>query len=100
MSFSAVTTQELFEFGQSPGKICDLLKGRASRSGVYKVRSQACERDRLGLPMVRSTQSRKVRTSKLTKNTREKIRKNSRRSVRKLASASGVRAMDYTMQTA
>ena len=37
MSSLAVTIQESFEFGQSPCKIFDLLKGRANRSGVYKV---------------------------------------------------------------
>ena len=37
MSSVAVTIQELFESGQSPSKICNLLKGRVSRSGVYKV---------------------------------------------------------------
>ena len=91
MSSVAVTIQELFESGlsPSPSKICDLLKGRASRSGVYKVLKHLKETG-LVLPKVRSTPGRKVRTPKLIKNTREKIRRNSRRSVRKLAFASGV----------
>lgn len=89
MSSVALTIQELFESGQSPGKICKLLKGRASRSGVYKALKRFRETGST-LPKVRSTPDRKVRTSKLIKNTREKIRRNPERSVRKLASASGV----------
>ena len=96
MSSVAVTIQEFFESGQSPRKICDLLKGCASRSCVYKVLKNLIE---IGsaLPKLRSTPSRKVRTPKPIKNTREKIRRNVRRSVRNLTSASGV---NYgTMQT-
>ena len=37
MSSVAVTIRELFESGQFRSKICDYLKGRTSRSGVYKV---------------------------------------------------------------
>ena len=96
MSSVAVTIQELFESGQSPSKICDLLKGRASRSGVTTVLKHLKETGS-AIPKMRSTPSRKVRTPKLIKNTREKIRRNPRKSVRKLASASGV---SYgTMQT-
>ena len=89
MSSVTVTSQELFECGQSLSKICDLLKGRASRSGVYKILKRLKETGS-ALPKVRSTPSRKVRTPKLIKNTRENIRRNPRRSVRKLAPASGV----------
>ena len=97
MSSVAVTIQELFESWQSPSKIRNLLKGRASRSGVYKVLKRLKETGGSALPKVRRTQSRKVTTPKIIKNTREKIRRNPRRSVRKLASASGV---SYgTMQT-
>ena len=96
MSSIPVTIQERIESGQSTSKICDLLKGRANRSGVYKVLKHLKKRG-LALSNVRRTPSRKVRTPKLIKNTREKIRRNPRRSVRKLASASGV---SYgTMQT-
>ena len=89
MSSVAVIIQKLFESGQSPSKICNLLKGRASRSGVYKVLKRLKETVST-LLKERSTPSRKVRTPKLIKNTREKIRRKPRRSVRKLASASGV----------
>ena len=68
MSSVAVTIQGLFESGQSPSKIRDLLKGRASRFGVYKVLKRLKETDPT-LPKVRSTPSSKVRTSKLIKNT-------------------------------
>ena len=89
MSSVAVTIQELFESGKSPSKICDLLKGRASRSGIYKVLKRLKETGS-ALRKVRSTPSREVRTPKLIKNTRENIKKNPRRSVRKLASVSAV----------
>ena len=89
MSLVAVTIQELFESGQTPSKICDLLKGRASRSGLYKVLKRLKETGS-ALPKVRSTPSRKVRTPKLIKSTREKTRRNPRRNVRKLTSASCV----------
>ena len=56
MSSAAVTIQELFESGQSPSKICDLLKGRANRSGVYKFLKRLKE-TRSALPKVRSTKS-------------------------------------------
>ena len=96
MSSVAVTIQVLFEFRQSPSKICNLVKGRTSRYGVYKVLKRFKETGS-ALPKVRSTPSRKVRTPKLIKNTTEKIRRNPRRSMQKLASASGV---NYgTMQT-
>ena len=89
MSSVAVTIRELFESGQSPSKICDLLKSRASRFGVYKVFKHLKETG-LDLTTVMSTQSHKVRTPKLMKNTRKKMRRNPRRSVRKLTPASGV----------
>ena len=76
MSSVAVTIQELFESGQSPGKICNLLKSRASKSGICKVLKRLKETGS-ALPRVRSTLSRKARTPKLIKNTREKIRKKS-----------------------
>ena len=95
MSSVAVTIQVLFEPEQSPSKICNFLKGRASRSGVYKVLKRLKE-TASALPKVRSTPSRKVRRLSSSK-TSEKIRKNPRRSVRKLASASGV--SNRTMQT-
>ena len=66
MSSVAVTIQELFEFVQSPSKICDLLKARASRSGVCKVLKRLKETG-LALPKVRSSPSRKVETPKLIK---------------------------------
>ena len=62
MSSVAVTIQELFESGQSPIKICDLLKIRASRSGVFKVLNRL--KDTSAFPKVKSTPSRKVRTPK------------------------------------
>ena len=96
ISSVAVTIQELFESGQSLSTICDLLKDRASRSGVYKVLKRLKETGSV-LPKVRSNSSRKVRTPKLIKNTREKIKRNPQRSVRKLTSASGVSS--GTMQT-
>ena len=68
MSSVAVTIQELCESGQSPSKICDLLKNPASRSGVYKVLKRLKEKGS-AIPKVRSTPSRKVRTLKLIKNT-------------------------------
>ena len=37
MTSAAVTIKELFEARQSPSKICAFLKGRTSKSGVYKV---------------------------------------------------------------
>ena len=89
MSTVTATIQELFESGQTPSKICKLLKGRVSRSGVYKALKRLNETGS-ALPKVRSTPSRKVRTPKLIKNTREKIRRNPKRSIRKLASAAGV----------
>ena len=89
MSSVAATIQELFESGQSPSQICKLLKGRASRSSVYKALKRLRETGS-ALPKVRSTPDSKVRTPKLIKNTREKIRRNPQRSVRKLAAASGV----------
>ena len=96
MSSVVVTIQELFESRQSPSNICDLLKGRASRSNVYKILKRLKETGS-ALPKVKSTPSSKVRMSKLIKNTRVKIRRNPRRSVRKLIFASGV---SYgTMQT-
>ena len=96
MSSLAVTIQELFKSGQSPSKICYLLKGCMSRSGVYKVLKRLKETGSV-LPKVRSTPSRKVRTPKLIKNAGEKIGRNPRRSVRKLTSAYSV---SYgTMQT-
>ena len=96
MNSVAVTIQKLFQFGQSPSKICNLLKSCASRSGVYKVLKRLKETSS-ALSKLRSSPSRKVRTPKLIKNTREEIRKNPRRSVGKLTSASGV---SYgTMQT-
>ena len=78
MSSVAVTIQELSESGQAPSKIYDLLKGRASRSGVYKVLKHL-EETGSALPKVRSTLtlSRKVRTPEPTKITREKIKKTS-----------------------
>ena len=76
----AITIQKLFESGQSTSKICDLLKGRASRSGVYKVLKHL-KQTGSALPKVRSTPSHKVRTSKLMKNTREQIRRKPQRSV-------------------
>ena len=75
MSSVAVTLQELFESGQSLSKICNLLKSRASRSGLYKVLKHLKETGS-ALPKVKSTLSRKVRTPKLMKNIREKIRRN------------------------
>ena len=86
MSSVAVTIQELFESGQSPRKLCELLKGHASRSGFYKVLKRLKETD-LALPKVRSTPSRKVRTPKLVKK-HQREDQNPRRSLRKLASAS------------
>ena len=71
MNSVAVAIQELFESVQSPSKICYLLKGRRSRSGVYKVLKRF---EKTG-SKVRSTPSRKVRAPKLIKNTREKIKK-------------------------
>ena len=68
MSSVAATIQELFESGQSPSKICDLLKSRASRSGVYKVLKRLKAIGSV-LPNVRNTPSRKVRTPKLIKKT-------------------------------
>ena len=69
MSSVAVTIQERIESGQSPSKICDLLKGRASRSGAYKVLKSLKETGS-SFPKMRS--SRKVRTPKLIKNIRER----------------------------
>ena len=89
MSFVASTIQRLFESGQSPGQICKLLKGGASRSGVYKALKSFRETGST-LSKVRSTPERKVRASKLIRNTREKIRRNPERSVRKLALSSCV----------
>ena len=89
MSAVAVTIQKLFESGKSPSKLSGLPKGRASRSGVYKVLKRLKETGS-ALPKAKSTPSRKARTTKLIKNTREKIRRNPQRSVQKLASASGV----------
>ena len=86
MSSVAVTIQELLKSGQSPSQICDLLKGCASRSGIYSVLKRL-KGTVSALPKVKSTPSRKIRTPKLIKNTWEKIRRNPRRSVRKLASA-------------
>ena len=74
MSSVAVTIQELFESGQSLSKICNLLKGRTSRSSVYKVLKRLKETGSV-LPKVKSTPSRKVRTPTLIKNTREKSRR-------------------------
>ena len=96
ISSVAVTIQELFESKQSPSKIFDLLKSRASRPGVYKFLKRLKETG-LALPKERSPPSHKVRTPKLIKNTREKIRRNPRRSVRKFAYTSGVSC--GTMQT-
>ena len=87
MNSLAVPIQELFESEQSPSKIGNLLKGCASRSGVYKVLKHVKETGS-ALPKVKSTPRRKVRTPKLIKITRE-IRRNPR-SMRKLASASSV----------
>ena len=96
MSSVAVTIQELFESGQSPSKMCNLLKCRVSRSGVYKI-LERLKKTSSALLKAKSTPSLKARTPKLIKNTREKIGRNPRRSVQKLAFASGV---SYgTMQT-
>ena len=65
MSFVAATIQELFESGQSPSKICDLLKSRANRSGSYKILNRLKETG--ALPNMRSTPNRKVRMPKLIK---------------------------------
>ena len=89
MSTVNAAIQELFESGQTPSQICKVLKGRVSRSGVYKALKRLKETGSV-LPKVRSTPNRKVRIPKLIKNTREKIRRNPERSVRKLASAAGV----------
>ena len=59
MSSVAVTIKELFESGQSASKICDLLKGRADRSGVHKLLKRLQETGS-ALPKTRSTPSRKV----------------------------------------
>ena len=76
MSSVAAIIQELFESGQSPSKICDLLKGRASRSGVYKVLKRLKETGS-ALPKVRSTPIRKVGTPKLIKNHQREDQKES-----------------------
>ena len=68
MSTVVVTIQELSEYGQPPSKLCDLLKSRVSRSGVYKVLKHLKETDSV-LPNVRSAPNLKVRTPKLFKNT-------------------------------
>ena len=60
MSSVHVTIQELFESGQSPSKIWDLLKRRASRSGVYKILKRL-KVTGSALSKVRSAPSRKVR---------------------------------------
>ena len=60
MSSVAVTIQEHFETGQSPRKICDLLKGRVSRCVVYKVLKRL-KKAGSALSKVRITPSRKVR---------------------------------------
>ena len=59
MSSVAVIIQELFEYGQSSSKICDLLKDRASRFDIYKILKRLKETDS-ALPKVRSTPSRKI----------------------------------------
>ena len=64
MSSVSVTIQELFESGQAPSKICNFLKGRASRSNIYKVLKRLKETES-ALSTMRSTPSRKVRTPKL-----------------------------------
>ena len=75
MSSVAVAIQALFESEQSPSKVFDLLKSRASRFGVYKAFKRLKETGS-ALPKVRSPPSGKVRTSRLIKNTIEKIRRN------------------------
>ena len=57
-------------------KMCDLLKGRASRSGVYKVLKRLKATDS-ALSNVRSTPNRKVRTPKLIKKHQRKDQKKS-----------------------
>jgi len=70
--------------GKSPSEIAKLLKGSASRSGVYKAVKRFRDTGSC-LPKVRSTPERLVRTKQLIKNTREKLRRNPGRSARKLA---------------
>ena len=60
MSSVAITIQD----GQSRSKICDILKGCASRSGVYKGLKRLKVKGS-AFPKVRSTPSRKVRTPNL-----------------------------------
>ena len=66
MSSVAVSIQELFESGQSPSKMYDLLKDRASRSGVYKALKRLKETGS-AFSKVRSTPSRKIKTPMLIK---------------------------------
>ena len=61
MSSVAVTIQEIFESGQSPSNICDLLKGRA-KDLVSTRFSSVWKRQASPLPKVRSTSNHKVRT--------------------------------------
>ena len=89
MSTVSASIQELFKSGQTPSKICKLLKGRVSRAGVYKALKRL-KMTGLDLLKARSTPKRKIRTPKLIKNTRKKLKRNSQKSIRKLASEAGV----------
>ena len=52
MSTVSASIQELFKSGQTPSKICKLLKGRVSRPGVYKALKsfETFENNRFGPP--------------------------------------------------
>ena len=89
MGTVTVTVQDLFESGQTPSKVCTLLRGFMSRSGVYKALKHLKETGS-ALPKVGSTPGCRVRVPKLIENIREKVRRNPRRSMRKLALAAGV----------
>ena len=89
MSIVSARIQELFKSGQTPSKICKLLKGRVSRAGVYKALKRL-KMTGSTFPTARSTSKRKVKTPKLIKNTRKKLRRNPHTSIRKLASEAGV----------
>ena len=69
MSTIGAAIYELFKTGKIPSEIFKLLKPRVSRSGVHKVLKRLRETGP-ALLKVRSTQSRRVRTSNFIKNTR------------------------------
>ena len=79
---NTASIRELLESEQTPSKICNLSQGSVSRVSVYKALKYLKATDTV-LLKVKSTQNRKVRTSKLTKNPREKTRRNLERNIRK-----------------